>query len=106
MFAIAGNHTNLNAVLALQGGFSLFDFIFIPIGIFSKITFGIEELKVIFNPIVYQNSGFKLRQSLYVQVLSFLQYLVIVAVLQLINLAITVLLHFTLKPYEANFDLL
>ena len=66
VFAMVGNQTNEYLVLALQSGFSIFDFIFLPKIFWEDISFLPDDYQVKNTTLVYMWSEYKIKQSLYV----------------------------------------
>lgn len=61
---------------ALQGGFSIFEYFSVPSFITSKID-TVESLRIQYTTKLYIDSGYKMKQSFYILLFKFAQYLVL-----------------------------
>jgi len=63
---LIGEHDNEYIVKAMQTGFSIMDFIFLPDGLIQKASLNVKSLQPKKTSETFTHSGYSIRQSLYV----------------------------------------
>ena len=81
IYVLIGDHDNQYIVRAMQAGFSLFDFIFLPNDLIQKASLNVQSLQPKKTSELFTKSGYPIKQSLYVQLIKLIQIVIIGATL-------------------------